>query len=701
MKSALSRTLRIILAAFDNPLSRTLEEQLRSLHHEIVGRVFRSDEALLLAEQIPCDLVLMGTHETGFGDYQRAARVIEQEFERPVIFLLENAEAFFVDQSELTDVCSFIELPSTEKALKSVFHLTLYKAKVESLLHKTALYNQQILDVVRDGIITIDDQGIIRATNKAACTIFGYDSMELIGQSASVIMPERFRAAHQGAISRQRLVEEYQEAATQAKIRDLQGLHRNGGEFPVRLSSAKITHGGKTSFIGFISDLSQQQRDIEEIHRLAYYDALTGLPNRRLLIERVDHARLTSLRNSRFGALMFIDLDHFKVLNDSAEPALGDALLVAVSHRLASGAREGDSVARLGGDEFVVLAEGLSATDHEAAAQAQLISKKILESLRQPYNLLGQTYVCTPSIGIVLFFSENQTTDELLKNADVAMYQAKAAGRNTARFFDKDLQGIANAHVSMKKDMLAGLAKREFLLHYQIQVNEEGVAIGAEALVRWAHPCKGLVPPFEFIPLAEESGIILELGQWVMEEACRTLVAWASHPTRQNWTIAVNVSVSQFKQANFVENVISALEQTGAAPYLLKLELTESMLVDNVEDIVVKMNAIKSLGVGFSLDDFGTGYSSLSNLKRLPLAQLKIDQSFVRDIMTDPSDAVIARTIVALGHNLGLKVIAEGVETREQHQFLREMGCDAFQGYYFARPVAFDALRDFPILVSA
>lgn len=701
MKSALSRTLRIILAAFDNPLSRTLEEQLRSLHHEIVGRVFRSDEALLLAEQIPCDLVLMGTHETGFGDYQRAARVIEQEFERPVIFLLENAESFFADKSELTDACSYIELPCTEKELKSIFQLTLYKTKVESLLHKTALYNQQILDVVRDGIITIDDQGIIRATNKAACAMFGYDPNELIGQSVNVVMPERFRAAHERVISRHRMSEEYQEQATPAKIRDLQGLHRNGGEFPVRLSSAKITHGGKTSFIGFISDLSQQQRDIEEIHRLAYYDALTGLPNRRLLIERVDHARLTSLRNSRFGALMFIDLDHFKVLNDSAEPALGDALLVAVSHRLASGAREGDSVARLGGDEFVVLAEGLSATDHEAAAQAQLISKKILESLRQPYNLLGQTYVCTPSIGIVLFFSENQTTDELLKNADVAMYQAKAAGRNTARFFDKDLQGIANAHVSMKKDMLAGLAKREFLLHYQIQVNEEGVAIGAEALVRWAHPCKGLVPPFEFIPLAEESGIILELGQWVMEEACRTLVAWASHPTRQNWTIAVNVSVSQFKQANFVENVISALEQTGAAPYLLKLELTESMLVDNVEDIVVKMNAIKSLGVGFSLDDFGTGYSSLSNLKRLPLAQLKIDQSFVRDIMTDPSDAVIARTIVALGHNLGLKVIAEGVETREQHQFLREMGCDAFQGYYFARPVAFDALRDFPILVSA
>lgn len=398
---------------------------------------------------------------------------------------------------------------------------------------------------------------------------------------------------------------------------------------------------------------------------------------------------------------MFIDLDHFKVLNDSLGPRLGDALLLAVSQRLANGAREGDCVARLGGDEFVVLAEGLSAVDHEAAAQAQLISKKILESLRQPYDLQDQTCVCTPSIGIVLFFSEGEATEELLKNADVAMYQAKAAGRNTARFFDKELQNIANAHFVMKKDMLAGLAKREFLLHYQIQVNEEGVAIGAEALVRWAHPCKGLVPPFEFIPLAEESGIILELGQWVMEEACRTLVAWASHPTRQNWTIAVNVSVSQFQQANFVENVMSALGQTGAAPYLLKLELTESMLVDNVEDIVVKMNAIKSLGVGFSLDDFGTGYSSLSNLKRLPLAQLKIDQSFVRDIMTDPSDAVIARTIVALGHNLGLKVIAEGVETREQHQFLREMGCDAFQGYYFARPVAFDALRDFPILVSA
>lgn len=695
MLSALRRKLRVVLAANDSLLTRTFEVQLDALNYELVGRVFHCNEALLLQTQIQCDLILMATSVHGFEDFLHTARVIEQEFERPVIFLVENSLTFFASQRDLTDACSFIEMPSNDREIRSIFRMTLYKSKIESLLHKTALYNQQILDVVRDGIITIDEQGIISATNKAACTMFGYEPKELIGQNANLVMPERFRAAHDGAIAR-RVTEDYQGPAAPTQTRELQALHRNGGEFPVRLSSAKITRAGKTNFIGFISDLTQQQHDIDEIHRLAYYDALTGLPNRRSLIERVDHARLSSLRNSRYGALMFIDLDHFKVLNDSLGPRLGDALLLAVSQRLANGAREGDCVARLGGDEFVVLAEGLSAVDHEAAAQAQLISKKILESLRQPYILEDHTYICTPSIGIVLFFSEGETTDELLKNADVAMYQAKAAGRNTARFFDKELQNIANAHLAMKKDMLAGLARREFLLHYQVQVDAEGQATGAEALVRWLHPRKGLVPPFEFIPLAEESGIILELGQWVMEEACRTLVLWANHPTRRHWTIAVNVSVSQFKQANFVENVISALEQTGAAPHLLKLELTESMLVDNVEDIVVKMSAIKSLGVGFSLDDFGTGYSSLSNLKRLPLAQLKIDQSFVRDIMTDPSDAVIARAIVALGHNLGLKVIAEGVETREQHQFLSEMGCDAFQGYYFARPVVLEALRDMP-----
>jgi predicted signal transduction protein with EAL and GGDEF domain len=306
--------------------------------------------------------------------------------------------------------------------------------------------------------------------------------------------------------------------------------------------------------------------------------------------------------------------------------------------------------------------------------------------LGQPYTLRGQAYDSTPSIGIVVFSQDHAGMDDLLKKADVAMYQAKSAGRNTACFFDPAMQAAVLARAELEKDLRNGLEQNEFALHYQVQMNEQGEAVGAEALIRWRSPQRGAVAPAQFIPLAEESGMILPLGQWVLETACAQLKAWAANPNTAHWTMAVNVSASQLAQADFVANVAAALQQTGAQPHLLKLELTESMLVSDVEDVIIKMNQLKAQGVGFSLDDFGTGYSSLSHLKRLPLDQLKIDQSFVRDILTDPSDAVIARTVVALGHSLGLKVIAEGVETAQQRDVLAGMGCDAFQGFHYGRP---------------
>jgi predicted signal transduction protein with EAL and GGDEF domain len=357
--------------------------------------------------------------------------------------------------------------------------------------------------------------------------------------------------------------------------------------------------------------------------------------------------------------------------------------------------REGDTVARLGGDEFVVLLEALNPLAIEAASQSELVALQILESLGQPYLLRGLSHSSTPSIGIVEFMEDQQTLEDLLKMADVAMYQAKAAGRNTLCFFDPAMQAAATAHTAMEKDLRKGVAESEFVLHYQIQVNGQGEPTGAEALVRWHHIARGMVSPAHFIPLAEETGLILPLGQWVLETACEQLVRWAKNPATAHWTMAVNVSASQFAQASFVANVDTALKKTGANPYLLKLELTESMLVTDVDAIITKMNAIKQRGVAFSLDDFGTGYSSLTYLKRLPLTQLKIDQSFVRDVLTDASDAVIARTILALGHSLGMTVIAEGVETAEQHQLLSSMGCDAFQGYYFGRPISAEALAEY------
>lgn len=441
-----------------------------------------------------------------------------------------------------------------------------------------------------------------------------------------------------------------------------------------------------------LRDITQQRHDEEEIRRLAFYDPLTNLPNRRLLMDRVRQAMINSARHGRHGALMFLDLDHFKLLNDTLGHDVGDELLQQVATRLRMCIRESDSVARLGGDEFVVLLEDLSPNPNDAASHAELVAHKILDLLAQPYRMRGHLHNSTPSIGIVVFFEDHETIDELLKKADVAMYQAKSAGRNTARFFDPVMQAAAATHAAMAQEIKVGIERNEFVLHYQVQIDARGHCTGAEALVRWNHRVRGLVSPAHFISLAEETGMILPLGYWVLDSACQQLAAWSRNHATAHWTLAVNVSAAQLAQPGFVESVKKALLHSQAPATQLKLELTESMLANDVEGIITKMMDIKALGVNFSLDDFGTGYSSLSYLKRLPLSQLKIDKSFVRDVLTDPSDAVIARTVVALGHSLGLTVIAEGVETPEQRDALAAMQCDAFQGYFFGRPVPPEAL---------
>jgi diguanylate cyclase (GGDEF)-like protein len=393
--------------------------------------------------------------------------------------------------------------------------------------------------------------------------------------------------------------------------------------------------------------------------------------------------------------LFFIDVDNFKTLNDTLGHDKGDLLLESVARRLSAAVREEDTIARLGGDEFVIMMEGLSLIALDAAALARLVAEKILEAFKEPYDLQGTPYLCTVSIGIALFNRPTDTVEELLKHADLAMYQAKAAGRNTLRFFDPQMQSIVLARTELETDLREGLRQSQLLLHYQPQVDDDGRITGAEALVRWQHPVRGMIPPMEFIGLAEETGLILNLGHWVLETACRQLVAWSGRPEMAHLTVAVNVSAQQFSQADFVEQVLAVLKNTGANPNRLKLELTESLLVSNVEEVIGKMFALKAKGVGFSLDDFGTGYSSLSYLKRLPLDQLKIDQSFVRDIHVDPNDAAIAKTIVALAHSLGLGVISEGVETAAQRDFLAHAGCHAHQGYFFSRPLAIEGFEAF------
>jgi len=474
--------------------------------------------------------------------------------------------------------------------------------------------------------------------------------------------------------------------------------HSDGREFPLQTSKGNFwfeisltrkrdTQDGEPRFIVLSRNVTQRKTSEEEINKLAFFDPLTELPNRRLMVDRLRQALAVSTRSGRLGALQFIDLDNFKTLNDTQGHDMGDLLLQQVATRLTSCVRQGDTVARLGGDEFVVMIEELSDNREEAAALAETIGEKLLAAISVPYRLAGLEYQITPSIGITLYSDHEQSTDELLKQADLAMYQSKAAGRNTLRFFDPAMQAVITTRVSLEKDIRQGILKDQFVLYYQPQINRDGRTVGAEVLLRWPHPERGMVSPVDFIPLAEDTGLILPLGNWVMETACTQLALWAQNPHLQDLTLAVNVSARQFRQPDFVPYVIDLISYTGVNPKRLKLELTESLLVNDVEETKTKMTALKQHGVGFSLDDFGTGYSSLSYLKRLPLDQLKIDQSFVRDLMTDPNDAAIALAVITLGHALGLTVIAEGVETRAQRDHLHSQGCDAYQGYLVGRPM--------------
>lgn len=443
---------------------------------------------------------------------------------------------------------------------------------------------------------------------------------------------------------------------------------------------------GAVLWHGHCHDITRYKAAEEEIRNLAFFDPLTGLPNRRLLTDRLSHALATHGRNRQHGALLFIDLDNFKTLNDTQGHQYGDQLLCQVAARLSACVREADTVARLGGDEFVVMLEELGTDVDSALPRAETAGEKILAALNGAYLLNGQEVHSTPSIGITLFDARDSRVDELLKRADLAMYEAKEAGRNTLRFFDPVMQATVEASSALESDLRRSLREGGFALHYQPQLDRDGNPTGAEALVRWLHPEKGMISPADFIPLAERTGLIVPLGNWVLEAACRQLAGWQQDAHTASLSLAVNVSVRQFRHPDFVEEVEGVIRRTGANPARLKLELTESLLLDDVEEIIIKMTRLRQLGVCFSLDDFGTGYSSLAYLKRLPIDQLKIDRSFVLDVLTDPNDAVIARTIIALGHSLGLNVLAEGVETEAQHRFLLEHGCHHFQGFLFGRP---------------
>lgn len=433
----------------------------------------------------------------------------------------------------------------------------------------------------------------------------------------------------------------------------------------------------------------------ERVLKLALFDELTGLPNRRLMQDRLEQTKLISTRSDKYCALLFIDLDNFKSLNDTFGHEMGDILLRDVACRLNTCVRADDTVARMGGDEFVVLLKELSLNKENAAIQAEAIGAKVLITLNESFHLNNVTYNITPSIGATLFEGQHASYSKLLKQADLAMYKAKKTGRNKLCFYDPEMEDVVQKRAALEKDLHEAIKKKQFVLHYQIQVDYENHPKGAEILVRWQHPEYGLMLPAEFITLAEETEQIVVLGYWIIEAACIQLVTWALKKEMSNLTISVNVSVKQFKQHDFVDRVLAIIKQTGANPLQLKMELTESLLISNKEETIEKMILLKAAGIGFSLDDFGTGFSSLSYLKRLPLDWLKIDRSFVQDILKHENDAAIIKTIISLAHNLGLEVIAEGVETTMQKEFLIKAGCFDYQGYLFGHPLSLEHFEEY------
>jgi len=533
-----------------------------------------------------------------------------------------------------------------------------------------------------EGMMITDAKMVILRVNRAFTEVTGYTAEEVIGQTPQLLKSGRHNTGFYQAM----WASINQSGTWQGEVWD---RRKNGEIYPkwLTISAVKGNNGVVTHYVGIHVDITERKAAEKEIQLLAYYDPLTRLPNRRLLMDRLQQAIASSARTGREGALLLIDLDNFKTLNDTLGHQVGDQLLQQIAQRLEACVRDGDTVARLGGDEFVVILENLSEQALEAASQTETVGEKILASLGQPYQFATHVHQSTASIGVTLFDDKNQATNELLKQADIAMYQAKKASRNTLRFFDPKMQASINARVSLESELRKALESQQFQLYYQIQVDSSHWPLGAEVLIRWLHPERGMVSPMEFIPLAEETGLILPIGQWVLDTACAQIKTWQQDPVSRDLVLAVNVSAKQFRQADFVAQVQATLQRHDINPTRLKIELTESLLLYDIEDTIDTMKVLSKIGVQFSLDDFGTGYSSLQYLKRLPLDQIKIDQSFVRNITTDVSDRAIVRTIIAMAHSMDISVIAEGVETEEQRQLLLKSGCINFQGYLFSKPV--------------
>jgi len=568
-----------------------------------------------------------------------------------------------------------------------------------NLAHMTIQKNDKKLRAVIDGafdaIVTIDSAGLLVEFNPAAERIFGYKKEDVLGKSMSeLIIPARYRAAHHAGHQQYKL-----SGVTHIFNQriELVGMRADGSEFPIELTLTALKDANLSLVTGFVRDISEQKRARQEIENFAYYDALTSLPNRRLLADRYQHAMSIAQRAKTYCALLFIDLDKFKVLNDTKGHDVGDQLLIEVAHRIQHTVRSGDTVARLSGDEFVVILESLDQNASIAYQQVSEIAQKLLAELNKSYYLSLFEFSTSASIGVTLFNDNALTFEDHLRHADTAMYLSKDSGGNTYRFYDQLTQESIEKNFALESALNLALVNQELYLNYQPIVNVAKQVVAAEVLLRWSHPALGEISPVEFIPIAEKTNLIIKIGHWVLEQACQQLKTWEANPALSQIKLSVNISAKQFLYINFVKELREILAKTAINPGLLKLELTETAVIDNMDDVINKINILRQMGVRIALDDFGIGHSSLVYLKKLPVTQIKIDQSFVHDVLTDSNDAAIIQMVLAVGKTIHCDIVAEGVEQVEQFDLLRDFGCDYFQGYYFSRPVVVANFEEFVI----
>jgi len=543
-----------------------------------------------------------------------------------------------------------------------------------------------VIDGALDAIVAVNDAGELIEFNPAAERIFGYKKEQVLGKPmAEMIIPPSLRKLHIAGYQQHVLTGEKHMFNQRIEI---SGMRADGSEFPVELTLVSLKEEGLSLVTGFMRDISAQRKAQQEVENFAYYDALTGLPNRRLFADRFHHAVLINQRTKAYCAFIFIDLDNFKVLNDTKGHDVGDQILIEVANRIKQAIRAGDTVARLSGDEFIVMIENLDTQQNIVYQQVSELAQKLLVELNKSYHLDLFEFNTSASLGVTLFNDDKFSFEEHLRHADIAMCQSKAAGRNTYHFYDQITQESIEKNFALETALSLAVKNNELHLHYQGIVDVNKTIVAAEVLLRWTHPVMGNIGPAEFIPIAEKNNQIIKIGYWVLQQACQQLKLWESHPSLSKIKLSVNVSAKQFLYINFIQEFRELLAITGINPDLLKLELTETALIDNIDDVINKIKVLKQMGVRISLDDFGMGHSSLVYLKKLPVTQIKIDQSFVHDVLTDSNDAAIIQMVLAVGKTIHCDIVAEGVEQLEQFELLKSFGCHYFQGYYFSKPIS-------------